>query len=89
MRTSARIIVSVAAAGTVLCAAAVLLVSGRGASILDLALTAIIALSTLGLAGAASYSVHRGRAILSAASLLLTMAVLGWMLVTIVGATDG
>jgi hypothetical protein len=45
------------------------IVTGSGLTILDLGLVGIVALATLGLAGAVSFSVHRGRATLSAVAL--------------------
>lgn len=56
---------------TVIVAAVVLIVTGSAAVILNIALTALVALACLGLAGAVSFSPHRGRAILSGVALCL------------------
>ena len=60
--------------------AVVVLTRGISALVLDLGLIAIVALATLGLAGAVAFSPHRGRAMASA--LMLGAVVLGtlWVL---------
>jgi hypothetical protein len=56
---------------TVIVAAVVLVVTGSAVVILNIALTALVALACLGLAGAVTFSPHRGRAILSGIALCL------------------
>jgi hypothetical protein len=82
-----RRLVAIAAVAAVVGSALAMLLSGRGASILDLVLTGLVALLTLGLAGAAAFSPHRGRALLSAAALVLAIAVIVWVFVRAWSAT--
>jgi hypothetical protein len=58
----------------------ILLVTGSAATILNLGLLGIVALASLGLAGAASFSSHRWRAIASAGALCLVVAGTAWVL---------
>jgi hypothetical protein len=57
--------------GTVIVAAVILVVTGSAVVILNLALVALVALASLGLAGAVTFSPHRGRAIVSGVALCL------------------
>ena len=54
---------------TVVVTAAVLIVTGSAAAVINLGLLALVALASLGLAGAIEYSPHRNRAALSAIAL--------------------
>ena len=58
--------------------AVVVLLGGRGATLLDLGLIALAALLSLGLAGAACFSPHRGRAVLSALAMASVMVGILW-----------
>lgn len=66
--------------GTVTVTAVVLLVTGSMVTILNIGLLILVALSALGLAGAVSYSPHRGRAIGSAIALVLVVLGTAWVL---------
>ena len=68
------------AIGTTAVTAIVALTTGRGPLILDLGLIGIVALATLGLAGAVRFSPHRGRAILSAITLAIVSLGTLWVL---------
>ena len=68
------------AIGTTAITAIVALTTGRGPLILDLGLIGIVALATLGLAGAVRFSPHRGRAILSAITLVIVSLGTLWVL---------
>ncbi len=57
--------------GTVIVAAVILVVTGSAVVLLNLALVALVALASLGLAGAVTFSPHRGRAIVSGIALCL------------------
>ena len=59
---------------------AVLVVTGSAVLILNLGLAGLVALASLGLAGAASFSPHRGRAIVSGVALVLVAAGALWVL---------
>ena len=58
-----------------------MLVIGSRISILDVALVGLVALPSLGLAGAVTFSPHRGRAILSGVALGILAAGILWVLV--------
>jgi hypothetical protein len=68
------------ALATVVLAGLVVLVVGSRVSILDVALVGLVALPALGLAGAVTFSPHRGRAILSAVALAIVAAAILWVL---------
>jgi hypothetical protein len=68
------------AIGTTVVTAVVALTTGRGPLLLDLGLIGIVALATLGLAGAVRFSPHRGRAILSAITLAIVSLGTLWIL---------
>jgi hypothetical protein len=68
------------AVGTTAITAVVALTTGRGPLLLDLGLIGIIALATLGLAGAVRFSPHRGRAILSGVTLTIVSLGTLWIL---------
>jgi hypothetical protein len=57
--------------GTVIVAAVILVVTGSAVVLLNIALVALVALASLGLAGAVAFSPHRGRAIVSGIALCL------------------
>ena len=78
---SRKVIAGVAIA-TVIITALVLLVTGSAVRVLNLGLLALVALSTLGLAGGAVYSIHRGRAIFSGVAMALIAAGTAWILGT-------
>jgi hypothetical protein len=61
-------------------AALVVLVAGPGLRLLDLALIGIVALPTLGLAGAVRASPHRYRAIGTVLALVVLAVGIGWLL---------
>src|SRR6478672_9540809 len=56
---------------TVIIAAVILVATGSAVVLLNLALVALVALASLGLAGAVTFSPHRGRAIVSGIALCL------------------
>jgi hypothetical protein len=56
---------------TVIIAAVVLVVTGSSIVLLNIALVALVALASLGLAGAVAFSPHRGRAIFSGIAVCL------------------
>jgi len=68
------------AIGTTVITAIVALTTGRGPLILDLGLIGIVALATLGLAGAVRFSPHRGRAILASITLAVVSLATLWVL---------
>jgi hypothetical protein len=68
------------AIATVITTAVVLLVTGSAVTVLNLALLGLVALGTLGLAGADSASPHRWRATLSGVALVLVVAGTLWVL---------
>ena len=74
-----RVLVGVAVA-TVVVTALVVLTNDRGPLVIDLGLIGLVALSTLGLAGAVASSPHRGRGWLSAAALILVAGGTLWVL---------
>ncbi len=74
-----RLMIAIAVATLVL-AALVILVAGQELRLLDLAFIGIVALPTLGLAGAIRYSPHRGRAMGAALALLVLATGIGWLL---------
>jgi hypothetical protein len=69
------------AIGLVIITAVVLLVTGSAITILNVGLLAIVAMASLGLGGAVSYSTHRGRAILAAIALIAFVIATAWILV--------
>jgi hypothetical protein len=69
------------AIATVIVTAVVLLTTGSAITILNVGLLAIVALASLGLGGAVSYSTHRGRAILAAIALIAFVVATAWILV--------
>jgi hypothetical protein len=69
------------AIGTTVVTAIVLLVTGSMVRILNLGLLGIVALGTLGLAGAVAFSPHRWRAILAAIALVVFVLGTAWLLV--------
>lgn len=68
------------AVATAAVTAVVLLVTGSAATVLNLGLLAIVALASFGLAGAASFSTHRVRAVVCAGALVLVAAGAAWVL---------
>ena len=64
----------------VVATAVILLVTGSAVTILNLGLLGLVALSTLGLAGAAYFSPHRGRAIFAGVALALIVLGTFWVL---------
>jgi hypothetical protein len=68
------------AIATLVLAALVVLVAGKELRLLDLALIGIVALPTLGLAGAVRFSPHRGRAIGAAGALVVLAVAICWLL---------
>ena len=64
----------------VVATAVILLVTGSAATILNLGLLGLVALSTLGLAGAAYFSPHRGRAVFAGVALVLIVLGTLWVL---------
>jgi hypothetical protein len=84
-----RMIVAGCAVATVAGAGIALLLSGRGATLLDIVLTGLVALMVLGLAGAAASSPHQGRARLSAGALALVIAVIAWVVVSVIAGISG
>jgi hypothetical protein len=60
--------------------AVILVVTGSAATVLNLGLFGIVALASLGLAGAVNFSSHRWRAIASAGALCLVVAGTAWVL---------
>jgi hypothetical protein len=65
---------------TIAVTAVVLLVTGSAATILNLGLLGIVGLACFGLAGATSFSPHRGRAVLSGVALVLVALGSLWVL---------
>ena len=57
-----------------------LIVTGSAAAVLNLGLLALVALASLGLAGAIEFSPHRNRAALSAIALVLISLGSAWLL---------
>jgi len=68
------------AIATLVGSAIVILIAGKELRLLDAALIGIVALPTLGLAGAVRFSPHRGRAIVSALALVVLAAGIGWLM---------
>ena len=83
-RILAGIAIAAIAATVVVC-----LVSGSALAVLNLGLIGLVALASIGLAGAAAYSPHRVRAILSGVALLVVAAGTLWVLVRGFLATPG
>jgi hypothetical protein len=77
--TPRRAVVGVAIAAVV-ATAVVLVVTGSAVGILNFALFALVAMDSLGLAGAVVFSTHRGRAIVSAVALVLVVLGAAWVL---------
>ncbi|MFL5689524.1 MAG: hypothetical protein ACJ77I_11080 [Chloroflexota bacterium] len=67
---------------TVVVTAAVLVVTGSVAAVLNLGLFALVAMASLGLAGAINFSPHGGRAAVCAIALVLVAAGSAWLLST-------
>jgi hypothetical protein len=78
-RNVARLMTGIAIA-TLVGSAIVILVAGKELRLLDVALIGIVALPTLGLAGAVRFSPHRGRAIVSAVALVVLAAGIAWLM---------
>ena len=76
----ARLILSGVAIATVVAAGVVIVSSLNVAALIELALVGLVALSTLGLAGATSFSIHRWRAIASAVALIAVVFGTAWLL---------
>ncbi len=74
-----RILVGVAIV-TVIATAVVLIVTGSINTLLNIGLLALVALATLGLAGAIEFSPHRNRAVVSAVALVLIVLGTAWLL---------
>ncbi len=68
------------AIAAVVATAVILIVTGSAVAILNIALLALVAMDSLGLAGAVSFSTHRGRAIVSAVALVLVILGAAWVL---------
>jgi hypothetical protein len=77
-------IVTVVAAAVVLFTNGV--ATGRMSTIVDIAMVALVAMGALGLAGATSFSTHRGRAIASAAALIAVALGTAWLLRAVLAA---
>jgi hypothetical protein len=75
-----RVAFSFIAIGTVAVTTLVLLLTGSTVTMLNVGLLLLIALGSLGLAGAVSYSPHRARAIGSAIALVLVVLGTAWVL---------
>ena len=71
------------AIATVAATGLAVLLDGSQVRILNLGVVGLVALALLGLAGAVSFSPHRGRAALAAAALLVVAIVTGWALVRV------
>jgi len=78
-RNVARLMTAIAIA-TLVGSAIVILIAGKELRLLDVALIGIVALPTLGLAGAVRFSPHRGRAIVSALALAVLAVGIGWLM---------
>jgi hypothetical protein len=76
----ARQVMTGIAIATLVLAALVILVAGSKVRLLDVALIGIVALPTLGLAGAVRFSPHRGRATGVAIAMVALAVCIGWML---------
>jgi hypothetical protein len=74
-----RILVGIAVA-VVAASAVAVLVDGTPSRLVNLGMVGLIALSSLGLAGAVSFSSHRGRAALSGVALAVVAGGTAWML---------
>jgi len=77
----ARVAFPALALGTIVVTAVVLVTTGSVVRILNLGLLGIVALGTLGLAGAVAYSPHRWRAIASAVALVAFVVGTAWLLI--------
>jgi hypothetical protein len=82
--TAGRVIAGSAVAVLVSLSLAVL-VGGRGVTIFDVAFLGLCALLTLGLAGAATFAPHRGRALLSAVALVVIIGGVIWFVARVLG----
>ena len=80
-RTARRVVVGVAVV-IVIVVATMILVGGRGATLLDLGVIGLVALLILGLAGAVAFSPHRGRATMSGAASILVWVGITWFVAT-------
>jgi len=76
VRTAALVVASATTALT----AVVLVMTGSSVTLLNLALVALVAMSLLGLAGAVSFSPHRGRAVCAAIALVAVAIGAMWVL---------
>jgi hypothetical protein len=63
--------------------AGVVLIGGRGVTLLDLGLLGLAALLTMGLAGAATFSPRRGRATMAVAALGVVLLGLVWFVIEV------
>lgn len=79
-----RVIVATVAIALIGVAAFVLL-GGRGVTLFDVGFLGLCALLVLGLAGAAVHAPRRGRALLSAAVMILGLAGIGWFVARVLG----
>jgi hypothetical protein len=70
------------AIATVAVTAVVLILTGSVAAVLNLGLFALVAMASLGLAGAVNFSPHGGRAAVCAVALVLVAAGSAWLLST-------
>jgi hypothetical protein len=77
----ARLAITGIGIATVAVTALVLLTTGSVVTILNVGLLAIVGLAAMGLAGAAAFSPHRGRAMLAAIALIAFVAATAWILV--------
>jgi hypothetical protein len=75
-----RRVVAAVAIVAVVATAVVLVATGSALAILNIALLALVAMDTLGLAGAVSFSPHRGRAMVSAVAFVLVVIGAAWVL---------
>jgi hypothetical protein len=62
------------------------LVGGRGVTLFDLGFLGLCSLLSLGLAGAAVFAPRRGRALVSAAAMILVLAGVAWFAARVLGA---
>ena len=77
------------AIGTVAVTTLVLLLTGSAVTILNIGLLLLVALGSLGLAGAVSYSPHRARANISAVALVLVVLGTAWVLRVFLATSGG
>jgi hypothetical protein len=84
-----RIAFAAIATGTVAVTTVILLVTGSAVTMLNVGLLILVALGSLGLAGAVSYSPHRWRAIGSAVALVLVVLGTAWVLRVFLATSGG